>query len=202
MKYYLGIWCIAVLLFFGIMGFAAVPNSYAITYITTDKNQNIVSEERCYVWNNTKMRIELIEEGELVEIGLYHKDRKAWYTLYPACKRYSLHRLKDSDWDLSQRKANIANLGKKTGQTRYLGLICDIYEKKTGDSSITSVVSREYGLIVKIINQTKGKTVSQTVAKEFNMVTPDEALFEFKILAPDADFSENPDGYIDSNYRS
>lgn len=174
------------ILFVSLLVSAGPPDSYCIVYVNTDDKQQIASEERCYILNNTKMRIELIEDGKVSEIGLYHKERKSLYTLYPSSKLYSLHRMRDEDWNWGQKKVDFKNLGKKKGRTECLGYVCDTYEKKAANRITKTTVSRDYKVVFKIVTEEKGKIITQTEAKEFKLVKPDASIFEI------------PDGYVDA----
>lgn len=177
-KYHLAGLGILVILLISLIVFAATPTSYSITFVTTNENQEVTMEERCWIFNNTKMRIELYEGEGLSEIGLYHKERKAWYTLYPSSKLYSLHRITEKDWDWGQKKVNIDTLGKKRGAANLLGYPCDIYEKTEGSRLTITWLAHDVELPFKIIEKEKGKVITQTEVKEFKLIQPDASLFE------------------------
>ena len=164
---------------------AATPENYTITYIITDENQQ-VSEERCYVLNDSKMRLEFISEGDVSAVELYMKEQKVIYTLYPSSKYYSLDRLTEGTWDWAQRKAIVSKLGKKKRKTKFLGLLCDTYVKENKESSTTTLVSRDYDIILQIVEEVDGRVVKRILAKNFKLTVPDAALFRI------------PEGYMDA----
>ncbi|HEX2953025.1 MAG TPA: DUF4412 domain-containing protein [Bacillota bacterium] len=186
MKRYLYLLLLSILLVSSLTVAAAVPENYEITYVTTNGEQQIIAKEKQYILDHNKIRVETIKEDAVSLVEIYRRDRKAVYNIYPASKLYSVVIVNLNYWESLLRGKPAAEWGKKTGETEYLGLVCDIYESKTEKRSSVVWVSREYGVCLKRIDKEEGKVTEQMEAQEFRLVKPDEALFEL------------PKGYLDA----
>lgn len=185
MKRYLFFLLLLGILSLSLSALAASPENYMVTYMNTDEDQQ-ATIEKYYISDSNKMRIETIKNDTIREVELLRWDKKAWYIIYPAQRMFSLQIAEEGRWNALLVGAPISKLGRKTGQMEFLGLTCDIYERKSKSSSSWSLVSREYGICLKKVDKEKGKIVNQIEAKEFLLSKPEASLFEL------------PSGYIAS----
>lgn len=168
-----------ILLFFSFI-WAAPPQNYTLTYVFKDQDQKPVMMVKCYMLDDTKLRVDSFVDNAVTTVAIYRKDKGLIWTFYPNIKQYTEIPMEQALWDQAMKgTADIPlDSSQRTGETKFLNYNCDVYEMKKDGKTDTCFIVQGMNIILKSESMENGKIEMTAEAIDFHLGNPIASLFE------------------------
>jgi len=168
------------------------PGEFAIKYETTmdipgmgDLGGLLGTTTTCQTYKGSLARTDIINQSIIIA----DSEKKTARSYSFATKTWTTIEFKDAEAEGGQYDEDDFAEIKKTGETKILDLVCDVYTVKTKQDNATMkiAVSREYGITMQTEMEATEEGITMTIkmtAKKYTFTVPDKAFSE-STLSPD-----------------